>query len=198
MITIVDSGGANIASIQFGLQRLGVEAMLSHDANVIRKSSHIILPGVGSAERAMRILKQYSLVEIIRSLTQPVLGICLGMQVLFESSQEGDIECLGIIKAKITKISNGHKSREIIVPHMGWNTLNIIDKNSLMKNVPNHSYVYFVHSYAAPIDTYTLAIMHHGKNFSAAVQKNNFYGLQFHPERSSVIGSTILKNFLEL
>lgn len=194
MISIIDSKGANIASIQFALERLGVNAELSHDAEMIKKSSHIILPGVGSAGSAMKHLKDLSLIEIIRSLTQPVLGICLGMQLLFDFSEEDNVECLGLISGKVQKIND----KNLIVPHMGWNTLNIIEHKQIMKDVPNLSYAYFIHSYAAPVGKYTSAITCYGENFSAAVQYKNFYGTQFHPERSSVVGSIILKNFLEI
>jgi glutamine amidotransferase len=196
MITIIDSGGANISSIQFSLERLGVTAKLSNDIGVIKKSSHIILPGVGSASSAMKRLTELSLIEVIRSLTQPVLGICLGMQILFDFSEEGNIECLRLIPGKVLKISANDK--KLIVPHMGWNTLDLIKSDLIMKDVPNHSYAYFIHSYAAPVGKYTSAMTCYGGNFSAAVQHNNFYGTQFHPERSSVTGSIILKNFLEL
>lgn len=196
MITIIDSGGANIASIQFALKRLGVAAELSTDAETIKQSSHLILPGVGAAESVMKRLKDYSLIEVIRSLTQPVLGICLGMQILFDFSEEDNIGCLGLIPGKVVKIATDDK--QLVVPHMGWNTLNMIKTNRIMKNVPDCSYAYFIHSYAAPVGEFTSVTTCYGENFSAAVQHDNFYGAQFHPERSSVIGSTILKNFLEL
>jgi len=196
MITIIDSGGANIASIQFSLERLGVIAQLSRDENIIKQSSHIILPGVGSAGSVMKRLKEYALVEVIRSLTQPVLGICLGMQLLFEFSEEGNTECLGLIPGRVIKLSANDD--KLIVPHMGWNTLDIIKSDVIMKDVSNSPYVYFIHSYAAPVGKYTLAMTCYGEKFSAAVQYNNFYGMQFHPERSSVVGSIMLKNFLEL
>jgi len=196
MITIVESGGANIASIQCALARLGVNAELSRDPNTIRQSSHVILPGVGSAGNAMQQLQKNSLVDVIPALTQPVLGICLGMQLLFDFSAENDSECLGIIPGKINKLTSKHE--KLIVPHMGWNTLTILERNRLLKNIPIHSYSYFVHSYAASIGKFTCASTFYGENFSAVVQKNNFYGTQFHPEKSSVVGSIILKNFLEL
>lgn len=196
MITIIDSGGANIASIQFALKRLGVTAGLSNAANIIKKSSHIILPGVGSAGSAMLRLNNHSLTEVIRSLTQPVLGICLGMQLFFDYSEEGSTECLGLIPGRVRKISTNDNS--LIVPHMGWNTLNIKTQKLIMKDVPNHSYAYFIHSYAVPVGKYTSVTTCYAENFSAAVQYKNFYGTQFHPERSSAIGSIILKNFLEL
>jgi glutamine amidotransferase len=196
MITIVDSGGANISSIQFCLERLGVTARLSNHADVIKKSSHIILPGVGSAASAMKCLNENSLTQVIRSLTQPVLGICLGMQILFDFSEEGNTDCLGLIPGKIRRMSAN--DMKLIVPHMGWNTINVIENDLIMKNVINHSYAYFIHSYAAPVGKYTSAITCYGGGFSAAVQRNNFFGTQFHPERSSFTGSIILKNFLEL
>lgn len=196
MITIIDSGGANISSILFALERLGATAQLSNNADVIRKSSHIILPGVGSAKSIMECLKKYSLIQVICSLTQPVLGICLGMQILFDFSEEADVECLGLIPGRIRKLFSNDKT--LTVPHMGWNTLDIAKNDLIMRNVPNHSYAYFIHSYAAPVGKYTSVKTRHGENFSAAVQHNNFYGTQFHPERSGSIGSVILKNFLEL
>lgn len=196
MITIIDSGGANISSIQFALQRLGVTAELSNQADFIKKSSHLILPGVGSAGSAMKRLHDDALVEVIRSLTQPVLGICLGMQILFDFSEEDNIECLGLIPGRVSRIST--KDKKLIVPHMGWNTLNIPESKFMMKDIPDRSHVYFIHSYAVPVGKYTSAITCYGGSFSAAVQHKNFYGTQFHPERSSVIGSKILKNFLEL
>jgi len=195
MITIIDSGGANIASIQFALERLDVKATLSYEADIIKKSTHVILPGVGSAKSAMKRLKDYALIEVIRSLTQPVLGICLGMQILFDSSEEGDVACLELIPGKVLKLFENNQ--KIIVPHMGWNTIELTQDGEIMKEVPQHSYAYFIHSYAVPVGKYTLATTHHGENFSAVVQRNNFYGTQFHPERSGTLGSTILKNFLE-
>lgn len=196
MITIIDSGGANIASIQFALERLGVVAELSHDVDTIKQSSHIILPGVGSAGNAMKRLKDFGLVEVIRSLTQPVLGICLGMQLLFDFSEEGNVNCLGLISGKVRKIVTNNQT--LVVPHMGWNTLTVLNDQCMMKNVPDASYAYFIHSYVVPVGNYTSAMTGYGENFSAAVQYKNFYGTQFHPERSGRMGSIILKNFLEL
>ncbi len=196
MITIVDSGGANLASIQFALNRLGVMALLSANADAIKKSSHVIIPGVGSAESAMRRLKANSLIPVLQSLTQPVLGICLGMQILFDFSEEGNVDCLGLFAGRVRKIPSNND--QLIVPHMGWNTIKITQSNLLLKEVPDDSYAYFVHSYAAPVGKCTLASTCYGEDFSAAVANANFYGVQFHPERSSAIGSVILKNFLEL
>ena len=195
MITIIDSGGNNIASIQYALNRLGVSAQLSDDANTIMRSSHLILPGVGSADRAMKQLNENGLIDVVRSLKQPVLGICLGMQILFENSDEKNIACLGIIPGNVELLSKPEIN--LIVPHMGWNQLEMVDQSSLLKNVPNEAYMYFVHSYVAPINKYTAARAIHGEPFSAAVQFNNFFGVQFHPERSGPMGALILKNFLE-
>lgn len=195
MITIVESGGANIASILFALNRLGVNAQLSHDAKQIQKSSHVILPGVGSAGTAMAKLQQYNLLPTLRALTQPVLGICLGMQLLFDYSTEGEVSCLQIIPGKVKKIS---ATAGLSVPHMGWNTFTLCQPQSLLNNIPQTAYVYFVHSYAAPVNEYTAATACHGESFAAVVQNKNFYGVQFHPERSGKWGTKILKNFLEL
>ncbi|CAL7959169.1 imidazole glycerol phosphate synthase subunit HisH [Gammaproteobacteria bacterium] len=195
MITIVDSGGANIASIKFMLEQLGTEAELSHDTEIIKKSSHVILPGVGSAAIAMDCLKKYKLIRVLQSLTQPVLGICLGMQLFFDFSEEGNIECLKLIPGKIKKLP---KKNKLSIPHMGWNTFEIIKKNPLLNNIADNSYAYFVHSFGAPVTRYTSAITHYGKTFSAVVQYKNFFGTQFHPERSGKIGAMILQNFLEI
>lgn len=195
MLTIVDYGGANIASIQFAFERLGVIAQLSRDAEIIKSSSHVILPGVGTASVAMNHLKKYDLIEVVRSLTQPVLGICLGMQLLFNRSAEGEVDCLQLIPGNIKEFT---ASDEVRVPHMGWNTIESITASVLMHAIPNNSYVYFVHSYTAPVTKYTTATSSHGELFSAAVQYKNFFGTQFHPERSGEIGAKILKNFLEV
>ncbi len=195
MITIIDYGGANLASILYSLNRLGVSANISQDIDMIKKASHIILPGVTSAATAMTNLNNLSLIEVIRSLTQPVLGICLGMQILFDHSEEGDVSCLQIIPGKIKALV---PSERLTVPHMGWNTLKKLSDRLIMQNIPDQSHVYYVHSYAAPIGSYTLAVTTHGQHFSAAVQYRNFFGTQFHPERSGTLGSRILKNFLEL
>src|SRR6476620_1172485 len=144
MISIVDSGGANIASIKYALQRLNVNANLTCDPNTIKQSSHVILPGVGAAGTAMSMLHATSLVNVIRELTQPVLGICLGMQLLFDYSEEGGIPCLQLIPGNIRKLS----AYNLIVPHMGWNNLVIIFDDPLLQDIPNHSYAYYTHSYA--------------------------------------------------
>jgi glutamine amidotransferase len=196
MIVIVDSGGANIASIVCALERLHVKAELSHDAKSIRAASHVILPGVGNAAAAMQRLQQQSLIPTLRALTQPVLGICLGMQLLFNHSQEGDVDCLNIIPADIELFK---EKPNLSIPHMGWNTLQIMDTTSeLLRGIAENSYVYFVHSYRAPLCSATIATAEYGEKFSAIVAKNNFFGTQFHPERSGIVGAKILENFLKL
>jgi glutamine amidotransferase len=194
-VVIIASGGANIASLQFALQRLGAASAVSSNARKIRNASHVILPGVGAAADAMSRLKQNNLDALIPSLEQPVLGICLGMQLLFEASDEGTAQCLGIIPGRATRFSlkAGHP-----VPHMGWNTLKIQRSNALLEGVPDDAYAYFVHSYALNLCPATTASCEYGVPFSACVQWRNFFGAQFHPERSSQVGSRVLKNFLGL
>ncbi|MDP3704952.1 MAG: imidazole glycerol phosphate synthase subunit HisH [Legionellaceae bacterium] len=193
MILIVDSGGANISSILFALERLDKQAIVSADCDAIKNASHVILPGVGSADKIMQRLNELKLVDVLPSLTQPVLGICVGMQVLFEFAEEGNVTCLNIIPGKIKKLAGIAP-----LPHMGWNTLSITQNSSLLKNIPNESYAYFVHSFAAPVLACTCAMTQYGESFSAVVSHQNFFGTQFHPERSGAVGSQILKNFLEL
>jgi len=196
MIAIIESGGANIASIQFALERLGEPAILTSDSAIIRAADRVILPGVGAAQHAMNKLAELDLIEVIQELQQPVLGVCLGMQLLYEFSEEGNVAGLGIIPGKIQKFPSG---LGLTVPHMGWNKLQIKHKPSkLFANVESDGHVYFVHSYYASVDDHTTAVTHYGKPFAASVEKDNFYGVQFHPERSSEIGEKILRNFIEL
>jgi len=196
MIAIVKGCGANIASVQFALERLGKKFILTNDINQIRSASHVILPGVGTADQAMKQLQKFQLVDAIRQLPQPVLGICLGMQILFSFSDEGNVNCLNIFPGEIKHLS---QAEGLSIPHMGWNQLEIIQNSSpLVKNIEDGSYVYFVHSYVAPLDSYSIAVTRHGKTFAAIVENNNFYGVQFHPERSGKVGEMILKNFLDL
>ncbi len=196
MIAIIEGCGANIASVQFALERLGRKSLLTADASVIKAASHVILPGVGTAEGAMHKLKHYKLCEVISQLKQPVLGICLGMQLLYEFSYEGMVDCLGIFRGKVEPLPC---SSGLPVPHMGWNQLvTHVDSSPLLKDIPEHSYVYYVHSYAAPINHETIALTQYGTKFCAMAQHKNFYGVQFHPEKSGTIGEMMLKNFLEL
>ena len=194
-LAIIDSGGANIGSVIHALKRLGAEPVFTSDANTIRSAERVLLPGVGAAGAAMSRLKELGLVQCIRELQQPVLGICLGMQFLFESSTEDDTQCLGIIPGRLQKLK---PSKGIRVPHMGWNTTTVTRADSLFSGLPEQPWFYFVHSYYAPIGPATLASCLHGESFTAVVRQKNFYGAQFHPERSARSGSRLLANFLEL
>jgi glutamine amidotransferase len=194
-IVIVASGGANIASLQFALQRLEVDSAVSADAAEIRAASHVILPGVGAAADAMSRLRQRRLDTLIPTLEQPVLGICLGMQLLYEASQEGDARCLGIIPGSASRLT---EAPDRPVPHMGWNTLEIPRPCPLLAGLADGDHAYFVHSYALSLSTATIASTGYGAPFSACVQWRNFYGAQFHPERSAAVGARLLKNFLAI
>jgi glutamine amidotransferase len=192
-VAVVDSGGANISSMLQALGRLGAEPVFTADANTILAADKVILPGVGAAGRAMQILREHKLLDVIRGLTQPVLGVCLGMQLLFDTSDEDDTEMLGLIPARLKLLE---KREGLRVPHMGWNQLKCIRPNNLSDPLDNE-WFYFVHSYAAPLGEWTLASSDHGATFSAMVQHNNFYGAQFHPERSAKSGATLLRGFLD-
>lgn len=191
-LAVVDSGGANISSVLHALRRLGVEPEFTADAETIRSADRVILPGVGAAGRAMEVLQGHGLVEVIRDLKQPVLGICLGMQLLFDSSEEDDATLLGMIPARLTRLPEGEGRR---VPHMGWNRLQTVREDPFSDPLGGE-WFYFVHSYAAPMGEWTLASATHGETFSAVVRRNNFYGVQFHPERSAAAGATLLRQFL--
>lgn len=193
-LAIIDSGGANIASVRFALQRLGAESVFTADPEVIRTADRVILPGVGAAAAAMHHLRARGLVECIRTLTQPVLGICLGMQLLFDSSEEGDVDCLGLIPGRLRRFPGAPGLR---VPHMGWNHAEPAMDDPLLDALGREPWFYFVHSYYAPVGEHTLAACRHGIEFSALVRQGNFRGAQFHPERSARDGSQVLKNFLE-
>lgn len=194
-VVIVANGGANIASLQFALQRLDVATTVSADAGEIRAASHVILPGVGAAADAMMRLRQSRLDAVIPTLQQPVLGICLGMQLLYEASQEGDARCLGVIpgSAKRFPLASARP-----VPHMGWNSLHIRRPSELLTGLADGAHAYFVHSYALELSEATIASTDYGTPFSACVQWRNFYGAQFHPERSAAVGARLLKNFLAI
>jgi glutamine amidotransferase len=191
-LAVVDSGGANIASVLHALRRLGVEPEFTADADTIRKADRVLLPGVGAAGRAMEVLHSHGLVELIRELKQPVLGICLGMQLLFDSSAEDDAQLLGLIPARLERLP---ESLGLRVPHMGWNAIKT-SKADPFSDPLDGDWFYFVHSYAAPLGPWTLASAEHGADFSAIVRRNNFYGAQFHPERSATAGARLLKGFL--
>ena len=193
-VAIIENGGANFASVMYALQRLNVRCELTQNADVIRAASHVILPGVGAAGAAMNLLKKSDLISVIKSLKQPVLGICLGMQILYDFSAEDHTDCLGIISGRVEKIIG---DSDLSVPHMGWNNLRLLTKDPLLENIAANDHVYFVHSYAAPVSEATLAAVDYGSPLSAVVRQNNFCGTQFHPEKSGDIGEKILANFLK-
>ncbi|GAC1498209.1 MAG: imidazole glycerol phosphate synthase subunit HisH [Steroidobacteraceae bacterium] len=192
---IIDNGGANIASLQFALQRLGADSAVTADVAEIRAASHVILPGVVAAADAMSRLRRCGLDSLIPTLRQPVLGICLGMQLMDDASQEGDAACLGISPGRASRFPSCDVRP---VPHMGWNTLDIGRPCTLLAGLDDGDYAYFVHSYALPVGEATVASTSYGAPFSACVQHRNFYGAQFHPERSAAVGAQLLKNFLAI
>lgn len=192
---IIDSGGANLASLQFAFERLGEKAHVTADPDEIRAALRIILPGVGSAADAMERLRKKGLVNLLPTLTQPVLGICLGMQLLFTRSEEGNTECLGILPDTARRLQPAQGRP---VPHMGWNQLSPVRDDPLLEGISRQDYVYFVHSFALPVSDMTLATADYGAPLSAIVRRGNFWGTQFHPERSAAAGARVLANFLKL
>ena len=193
-VAIIDSGGANIASLQYALQRLGHAAVLTSDSTIIETAERVILPGVGAARNAMDTLRQHDLLDTIRGLSQPVLGICLGMQLLADGSEEDNVECLGIIPGIARKFP---ASIDWPVPNMGWCPVQKTAQHAALNDFNSGDYFYFVHSYAIPVSEYTLAKAEHAEPFSAMIGKDNFLAAQFHPERSSAAGSDLLNRFLE-
>ncbi|HBF48995.1 imidazole glycerol phosphate synthase subunit HisH [Shewanella frigidimarina] len=199
LTVIIDTGCANLSSVRFAFERLNANVIVSADFDVIRSAARVVLPGVGTAGAAMDALKQKNLIELIKSLTQPVMGVCLGMQMLASLSNEHggrseqDITCLGLVPTDIGDLD----SKGLPLPHMGWNQIEVSD-HPLFVGIENGSYVYFVHSYRAPISEYTLASSTYGESFSAAIGKGNFFGVQFHPEKSAKVGAKILQNFLQM
>ncbi len=191
-LVIINYGAGNIKSIQFAFKRLGVDAILSNNPETIRAADKIIFPGVGEARSAMRMLKESGLDKIIPTLKQPVLGICLGMQLLCKYTEEGDTKGIGVFNTAVKRFSNVVK-----VPQMGWNVINNL-KSDLFKGVKENEYMYLVHSYYAEHCDETIAKTDYGVNYASALQHNNFYGVQFHPEKSSTAGARILQNFLNL
>jgi glutamine amidotransferase len=192
-IAVVDSGGANISSVLHALRRLGAEPDFTSDADIIRNADRVILPGVGAAGHAMEVLERHGLSGVIRELKQPVLGICLGMQLLFESSEEDDSQLLGLIPARLQRMPERPGLR---VPHMGWNEIRNLRPDPLTTALDG-KWFYFVHSYAAPLGDWTLSSSCHGQPFSAVVRRENFHGAQFHPERSASAGAALLQHFME-
>lgn len=194
-VVLVDAGGTNIGSVRYALQRLGVDAALTADPAAIRAADKVILPGVGAAGPGMARLQELGLVELMRSLTQPVLGVCLGMQLLCEHSEEGDTACLGVIPATVRRFVEQPGLR---VPHMGWNRLQRRREHALLNGLADGDWAYFVHSYAVPTGDDALATTQYGGEFASVIARGNFHGMQFHPERSAKVGARLLKNFLEL
>ncbi len=191
-IVIINYGAGNIQSIKFALKRLGMEAILSDNEAEIRTADKVIFPGVGEASSAMQKLKASGLDQVIPTLKQPVLGICLGMQLLCNSSEEGNTKGLGVFDVDVIKFSNNVK-----VPQIGWNQIQNL-KSEIFKNVSENEFMYLVHSFYAPLCKETIAISEYGIQYTSALQKDNFYGVQFHPEKSSTAGEQILKNFINL
>lgn len=195
MLIIVNTGVANLASVYFACERLGVKAVISSQPDQIRLAKRIILPGVGAAPFAMQSLHKQNLCNLLSSLSQPILGICLGMQLLFERLNEGSgCTGLGLIPGTINRLDSHNQP----IPHMGWNQLQLLAADPILDGVKNGEYVYFVHSYAAPLLPVSLAKTQYGQEFSAIVRYKNVYGCQFHPERSGQTGMQILHNFLNL
>jgi imidazole glycerol-phosphate synthase subunit HisH len=194
-VAIIDSGGANLASLRYALDRLGASSVVTSDAALIAQAPRVLLPGVGAAADAMARLRAGGLERLIPRLRAPLLGICLGMQLLYEHSAEGDTACLGVIDGRISAL---RAAPGLPVPHMGWNTLAIRSPHPLLAGIGAEDRLYFVHSFAAPTAAGTLATVQYGTELSAIVRRDNFLGVQFHPERSSAAGARILRNFLAL
>jgi len=195
-LAIIDYGAGNLFSVAGACRKLGYDPVVTASSDIITGSDKIIFPGVGNAVSAMSMLKERDLDMIIPSLSQPVLGICLGMQLMFERSDEGDTRCLGLLEGGVDAFGN-REGEYIKIPHMGWN---IIDepRGKLFAGIPGGSYMYFVHSYYVPGSEHTVAYSYYNGRFTAAIEKDNFFGCQFHPEKSGDKGIKILKNFLEL
>lgn len=194
MIAIIDVSGTNLSSLSNAIKSLGFKTILTHDKEEILNASHVILPGVGTAAYGMDALRAYDLVEPIRSLTQPLLGICLGMQLLLDASEEGDVACLGLIPGVAEQLK---PQEHYPVPHMGWNKL-LWTKESVLQDSLSAEHVYFVHSFALKSNPYTVAQCQYNETFSAIINKDNFFGMQFHPEKSAALGLKILSNFLSM
>lgn len=191
-VAIINYNAGNIRSVSLALERLGIQAEITDNPDIIKSSDKVIFPGVGEASTTMNYLRLKKLNQLLPELKQPVLGICLGMQLLCNYSMEGNTPCIGIFDELIEKFPTKEK-----VPHVGWNKIRNLE-GDLFKDIPENSYVYFVHSYFANLSQYSIADSNYIKPFTAAMQKDNFYATQFHPERSGKIGELILKNFIEL
>ena len=193
-IAVVDAGGANFGSVCHALERLGAQPRIVRDADELAGAARVLLPGVGAAGPAMRLLRERGFAEVLPTLGVPLLGICLGMQLLFESSAEGDVECLGVLPGRVETLTPGPGLR---VPHMGWNTLEPLADSPLLDGIAVGARAYFVHGYAAQVTAACLAACTHGARFAAMVRRGNVVGMQFHPERSAAVGARLLGNFLQ-
>ena len=196
MIAIIDYDTGNLRSVCNALDRIGAEYVLTDDPVVIAQADRVLLPGVGEASSAMQKLQERGLCEVIKGLKVPVLGICIGMQLMCRHSEEGDVDCLGIFDAPVQKFE-ADPSQGVKVPHMGWNSITDL-RTGLFEGLSEGEFVYFVHSFAAAVCDDTIAVSENGRRFSAAMRKDNFYGAQFHPEKSGDVGERILKNFMKL
>jgi len=192
MIAIIDYGAGNVKSVKFALDRIGIESVLTNNSEEITNADKVIFPEVGEASSAMKELQKFGLDKLIPQLKQPVLGICLGMQLMCEYSEEGNTKCMGIFPIKVKKFNT-----ELKIPQVGWN--NIFDlKSELFNKIKENSYTYFVHSYYVPNNKYCIAQTYYDRNFASAIKKDNFYATQFHPEKSGDIGEQILLNFIKI
>ncbi len=194
-VTIIQYNAGNIQSVLYALERLGITATVTDDAAMIQASDKVIFPGVGEASTAMSYLKARNLDQLIVSLKQPVLGICLGMQLMCQHSAENDTRCLGIFEEQVLAFKA--KEASFKIPQIGWNTISNV-KTDLFKGIAENSFTYFVHGYFAGLGSNTIATTNYIQEYSSALQKNNFYGVQFHPEKSAVVGEQIIQNFLAL
>ena len=192
-VALVDAGGANLGSVRQALLRLGIEPELTSDADAIARADRVILPGVSTAATVMRRLRDLGLVDVLRTLQAPLLGVCVGMQLLFEHSEEGDTPCLGLLPGRVRRLQGAPGLR---VPHMGWNRLRTLRASPLTDGIDDGDFAYFVHGYAAPAGEDCLLACDHGARFAAVVQRGRVAGAQFHPERSTQAGARLLRNFI--